>query len=957
MLKYIGALFLVLVVSQSVFAQTNSITVSGRNWFRMDEPIYIHLPSKSKNVEVSATSGSEKWTFSGKSINEAAVFTIVPFVLSSGEWTISTTEATGKINIVAIEPQTPFSFNVYQGSLDDGTPAFYEENMKGDARADKFKGILGINHMMLQNSGNPLTVPVVDLLTRHGIRFSTQYYVAGQHQPEGLGTDWSIPEVVTSSRLRTKLGVHYLRFYKGFTGMHYADEPGLAYGYVKTDGSMEPYQRNVPGPEGAILTPLGIGAQYEEYTKATGKPAPKPFEPQANLESWMDFNRWRLSILGNAFATFTKDVHEIDPQLIGFSQIYAWAYTSDGEYPPLNGLGVDILATHAYTDNSIGLWYPLHETDAMRSGAWNKPLWMMPVWSGMQPHEGDVRALIYGTVARKVEGITWPLDWALDWPEAKEVTEKLLPISGMLTDLKKSRDQVGIFYSKDQSIYSWVKNPKDHFSNRDYVGRVMGAWLMCQAIQTPGTWLVEEELLGKNVPSHKVLLVPNLTYARPEVKDALEKYAQSHLVLLDASSTLEIKGAQKMGFAFSDVWHGYQASAPGGIVGTDAKRFQELILKNLPEFKKAVGAKVSPLVETTEPTLMASEQITSGGRYLWLVNMNHENRDKPLPLTTKVQLPLTNGFYYDVFAGKKLAGNSLDLNLKPGDAMLLMESSKELQKVQLSKPKWTAPFLQVSATIGEKGGSVPTIPVILNITTPDNHTLTYFRSIKNLGDGLGFSEKFGLGSTAHGKYKVSIKNVITGESDALEITIDKTKPKLAQWDQVLKFDEDHLSRMVQKGQKEILVLYGDETEKLLAQEIANSLIKRGRKARVDAAKNQMKDRPIKINIVWLHWTKFQDINQPVVLVGTAKTNSLIDLLAVKMGISPLPVANNFPAPGHGALYWANGVFGLEDDIAVVMASEPIGLAAAGEEFKKLVGGSQSNQSDKKLSSAKSKSQR
>jgi len=199
--------------------------------------------------------------------------------------------------------------------------------------------------------------------------------------------------------------------------------------------------------------------------------------------------------------------------------------------------------------------------------------------------------------------------------------------------------------------------------------------------------------------------------------------------------------------------------------------------------------------------------------------------------------------------------------------------------------------------------------------------------------------------------------VITGESDALEITIDKTKPKLAQWDQVLKFDEDHLSRMVQKGQKEILVLYGDETEKLLAQEIANSLIKRGRKARVDAAKNQMKDRPIKINIVWLHWTKFQDINQPVVLVGTAKTNSLIDLLAVKMGISPLPVANNFPAPGHGALYWANGVFGLEDDIAVVMASEPIGLAAAGEEFKKLVGGSQSNQSDKKLSSAKSKSQR
>ena len=607
--------------------QHNIVSTTGRTVFRTDEAIPLRITAQGGQVNVvfSACSG-RRFEISAPATAGWAYLTVSANTLSAGEWTLEAEDVCATITLVNSFPLTPFTIGVFAGWFEGEQPQFYNlSGISSEERVRAFSEDYGINLIMLQNRGFPLEPHTVDLLLRSGARFTTLNTHAVMHQPDSEHNDWSYEEVQQSLLYRTVHAAQYLRPFGGFCGVHYADEPGLAWGIETPDG-----QTFLSGERTAADSdyqgPLAIAMQREMYKRATGIEAPDWRRPFDDFDAWLDYMRWRTSIIGDAFKRFTYHLHRVDPDLIGYSQIYEWAVVADGCYPLQEAKGVDVLCTHAYCDRQMGFWYPAHETDAMRSGAHDKPLWMLPTWDmGITPPDG-VRACVYSTLARKVEGLLWSHDWAMSWPQAREISERILPISAMLLQAQKMCDEVGIFYSRDAHLHAYAQHVfNSATAGRDYVGKLNSAWLLAMAAHRPASWLLEEELLAGIGKQHRVLIAPALNYVRSEIRAALECYiAGGGLLLLDAAATAEITGAQRLPFAFADYFNGPGAS--DYREWTDRRRFDELIMPYLPAFIEAIHGVVAPLAQCDNPQIMLSRQGADAGAYLWVVNMAQQDR-------------------------------------------------------------------------------------------------------------------------------------------------------------------------------------------------------------------------------------------------------------------------------------------------------------------------------------------
>lgn len=906
---------------------------TGRTVFRLDEPIPLCVPASGTTVEVALTaSGGRRRLASVPAGDGKAFFAVKPFALSPGEWMITAGEWQAVLQVVSATPRTPFTIGVFAGWFEGEQPQFYNlSGVPSEERVRAFRDDYAINLVMLQNRGFPIEPHTIDLVLQSGAQFTTLNTHATMHQPDEEYNDWSDPETIGSLCYRTQHAAQYLRPYGGFVGVHYADEPGLTWGVETPDGRTFLSGEKAVEP-GDYQGPLSIAIQREMYTRATGKPAPDWRHPFEDFDAWMDYMRWRTTILGDVFARFTEVLHAVDPRLLGTSQIYEWAVAGDGCYPPEEAKGVDVLCTHAYCDRQLGFWYCAHETDAMRSGAWDKPLWMLPTWDmGITPPDG-VRASVYSTLARKVEGLLWSHDWMMTWPQAKEITARILPISGMLQHAQKLRDDVGIFYSRDQHLYAYAERVMDSAgAGRDYVGKLNTAWMLTMSAHRPASWLVEEELLAGLAANHRVLLAPALTYARPRIKEALERYiADGGTLILDAASTLEIAGAQHLPFAVGD-WFNGPANMTDYRAWTDQRRYDAFVTPDLEAFMSALAPHVDPVATCDHPQFMLSLQGGDQARYLWVVNMaqldRHDEEGRPRCLTPATgTLTLPGGEYaaYDVFTRRRLDDRTITLELDRGDACIYALLPDAITQVRLETPAWQAPELTLNVNVASEQGVIDaTIPLQIDLSAPDSTTIsTLYRATRH-GE---FSERLQLGASAmSGVWTVTIIELLSGLSATDSFTVTSTEEPWMTVSPVDLLDGECIARALSPAKGEVLVLYGDASARQAAEALATALQARGVAATADAAAGYLSERPTTRHTCNPPGGAPLAIDKQVVLIGDRQSNPLIARLIDDYQLCPSRVSEAYPGTGRALVYWAHGLFGLEYDIVVIYANDTDGL--------------------------------
>lgn len=926
----------------------------GRTVFRLDEPIRLHarLPDLAEDATVT-------WRFTGEGGGKRLAKTLVaggrtgfvvdPYALGLGGWHVSLDElpdAVFALRVVSGVPNTPFVVNLYGGLVpDDGQQLFGgPPPMPTEQRLALWKHTYGINHLMTigRPGGTPPEPRHVDRALLLGASITTQHSVAGQHQPGGTSTDWSDPGVLKACRYEaTHVAQRWPRYVgPAFRGVHYADEPGLTWGLGNEDGTMKAV---FGGEKGFYVGSLTVPLQYELYAKLTGRTPPDWRDPLARYDEWLEFQRFRSTILGDVFARLTRDVKRIDPGLIGYSQVYAWRSVSGGIYPPETAKGLDVLSTHGYAMWTwLGHAYPAHEVDALRSGAWDKPLWYLGPWLGHQAETGGVRAVLYGLLARKVEGITWPIDWMQHWPEAAEVSRRILPVSAALALAAKPREGVALLHSLDQHHRCVAENWKDGaFPDRRYEGRLMSAWWGLMAAGHPANRVVEEELLSGTAKDYRVVVAPGLTHVRPVVREALGAYIRGGgTVLLDADSTLDLPGAQKLPFAFPDGFDPKILPHTGTVRGPNQRlAFDTLVEPHREALRRALRPLVPPLVETDDPHLLLGHHVGGEARYYWIVN-NRTVRDEkrqfvPVPTHATVSIPAGGGTVYDLFAQKPLKEPVVELDLAEGDARLFAVLPRPVAAVALDEPAWDAPYLSVRAAVRDAAGlPLPAVvPLELELTAPDGRRVGRFYRATRGGE---FVERWPLGrAPAAGEYVLRATERMSGRSVVRKVAVvpDRDVALGSAIGPVEVFDASRIADVLQPG-RELLILVGDRPHhEAEARRLAAALAGRKVRARIEPAarydaKDRLDDPRVKGQIFPFFngvYNYAVGIHEDVVLLGGVADNPLMHRLVRKYDLCPWKFADDEPGPGRAVVWWAAAAFGLEHRIVAVAANDAPGL--------------------------------
>ncbi len=856
-----------------------------------------------------------------------------------GAWMLRVAESERGFQVMNGIRNTPFTVGIYGGSIPDETENAFggPGPMPVAERQRLYRDTHGVNLILHTGHwGGPANAGQADRVAGMNARLAAQHIVAGQHQPAGISTSWADPGIVEATRLKVRYQTQRWRRVAGgvLAGIHYADEPGLTWGLMSEDGTKH-FTFSVPA-DAYYTGPFAVPAQYRQYRAETGQMAPDFRYPDRDLDAWMAFMRWRTTILGRVFAQYTEDVHAIDPNYIGFSQVYAWRTTAEGIYPPSAAKGLDVLATHGYGSwTYLGHMNPAHEVDAMRSGAWDKPLWMLGPWLGNQADRGGVPAVIYGLLARKVEGILWPLDWMRFWPESEEVSARILPISGMLYQARKPRDPVGLLHSLDQHLYTNSRHVLDANPGTPYFGHLLTAWWALQAAGHPSTRVVEEDILNGRLSSHKVLVAPHLNWIRPEIRRALEAWIEDGgRLLLDASGRLDLAGAERLPFAFENGLDESLLPRINPVVSANTAVAYERLIEPIVEPLRASLSSVPVAFQSDSPHVLKG--VYDGGRqarYFWAVNQktsaHPEAQMVPEALVATLDFGHHEGVLFDVFARKELPSLLVREHFGPGDGRVYALLPEVPDAPQVQALVSHSGLDLASEVYGRSGRRIRgVIPLEVSVWDPEDELV--FRVWRATDAEGQWRETFPLGQTTQpGRYRIQVLETVSGTSVEAGIDLAARSLQLDQTGAVGLLDRAQIDRFFART-GEVLILFGTVNQEKQARHIAERLRAAGRPARAAAAEDFTEQQ--KIVYDGAHFDFFGGlyntptlINRDVIVLGAETDNESMRRLVEQYHLVPFDLATYGPGTGQALVWWSTAAFGLESMSVAVYARDEAGL--------------------------------
>lgn len=956
--KFLIPTFISIIFATPLIA--NQIRIpSGRTVFFQDEPILLQLtvtnpPATNVTLQATSSANSTPLSTSIDLVNGHGYLQLPATFLTGGklagdprgEWTLTIPGASKTITIMDGIPNTPFSIAIYGGSVhpDEETGFGGIGPMKVSERQKLYRDTYGVN--LIMNTGHwsgPATPQMVDRMAGANVRIAAQHIVAGQHQPGGISTSWADPGIQKATRLKLRYQTQLWRRVAGgaLAAIHYADEPGLTWGAMSEDGTMS-LLFSVPRT-GYYVGPFAVPQQYEAYQQETGKTAPDFRQALSHWEQWKDFMLWRLGVFQKVFAQYTEDVHAIDPNLIGYSQVYAWRAVADGIYPPKMAKGLDVVASHGYgTWTYLGHMYPGHEVDAIRSGAWGKPLWFLGPWKGNQAAEGGVRAVIYGKLARKVEGIIWPLDWMREWPEATEVSQKILPISGALEASTKERDPIGLLHSVDQHIWIISGRVREKHPGRPYYGALLTAWWALQASGYPSTRVAEEDFANGMAREHDVIIAPMLTYVTPQFKQQIEDWIQQGgRFIIDAASTAEIEGAEKLSFEFVN---GFDEAilpriAPDVSANTQLA-YETLIAPILPAFQETLANVPQPF-RASSPHIMKGT--ADGGRdvrYFWAVNQANNKhltlQYDPISLQAKLDFSTHEGVLYDVFAREPLSRLAFETNFIPGDGKLYALLPYAITKPQIVA-KNTPGHIGIAAYFNSPQGNIQgVIPMTIEIRNPANELI--FQGWRATGANGKYREYIPISRTAvPGTYTITVTENLTGLQSDIAVTRDirtTDELKLPISGNIAIIDEANQLRFFAREGR-IKILYGNAEQKAIGESLATQLQTVTQRPITLSAATNYTEKVVVDAFKGAHFDFFgglyntpTGIHEDTIILGNENDNEAMRRLVDEYRLVPFDLNQYGPQSNQAVIWWSNAAFGMENDTIAIYAPDSDSLENA-----------------------------
>ena len=288
--------------------------------------------------------------------------------------------------------------------------------------------------------------------------------------------------------------------------------------------------------------------------------------------------------------------------------------------------------------------------------------------------------------------------------------KKLGPI---FTTMPVTKPPVAMLYSLSQSIHTQAKDRSKNYAHDMPQGKNLPlTYLAGKVIQQQFLVVVDEDILdGTLANDHKAVVLTSIDYLDPQVIKALESFAAGGgLVLLTGDSTVQIKGAVKLGVTprmpdqeAIDKLAEAKKFGEMGPYTTTAKFVQGALL--LSKVIKAELAKkgIKPILECDVPTIAATRQAFGDVEYIFAVNATPDaeakdpkgNPEKNAMKTAKATLVLPDAerTIYDAVRGGRLDRVLVEkgkaetvLSFGPGQMHVLARTTRPIGGVRVYTP-------------------------------------------------------------------------------------------------------------------------------------------------------------------------------------------------------------------------------------------------------------------------------
>jgi len=381
-------------------------------------------------------------------------------------------------------------------------------------------------------------------------------------------------------------------------------------------------------------------------------------EPLRFLADWHRFNCWSM---GDLFRDCRDAIRGIEPGMAVCVEGHNNLGTGGGIYAPLNVPHLDLNTTHHYYgDYGWGPFATSFGCETAQIGLRDKPLWMMGGFNLRS--EAKYRAQVGQALARGCRAFGY-FEWASPrrgedaLPHITPINRYLERFATMFTRLKRTRSQVGVFFSVRNNAFFAAHPPVRFDATPDAKatvkairealarlpgqpklevkhGTIMPKGRYAEACMTAFMALVlsgyeveflgEEDLTPQGLKGKRVLVAPQLAYLSREAREALEEFRKAGgTIVTDQATRLRMEGWRTLPLRF-------EACIP-------EKRYEQRTREDEAEFERArkalveaVGRVVRPRLEGLAPGMVYGWHEGGEARYLVVSNASHKRGEKGL---------------------------------------------------------------------------------------------------------------------------------------------------------------------------------------------------------------------------------------------------------------------------------------------------------------------------------------
>jgi len=769
-----------------------------------------------------------------------------------------------------------------------------------------------------------------------------------------------------------------LRTWGNAIGAHLHDEPGLTWNKHPRTGQFTAY--DIPAQRAAYQRVYGAEPIWYDQVDVNN--------PQS-LEAWLKISDFKLGFMEALWRQARYAVEKMKPGFLSVTQSqYGWNAIADGHYFNV-ARSMPVICGHGgYDDYGLRSLNPLWYLDFALPRQRHKPTWYLPEWFNMTSE--NFRLQHYACFATGIQGLCTPP--MAPWDAARqqctdgivEANKVFLALGTIFARPAITRAEVAILYSKSASHYAMGRDKT--MRDDEQWEKLALAYLATKMTQYPATVVLDEDIVdGTLAANHRAVILTAVHYLDPAVKAGLEGFAAAGgLVLVTDDCTVQVPGAARLGAANRRYFH--EATQKVNQIQDNkekqAARNRLLALASVAQAAQPVaaalkaalrGRDVQPAFETDAPGLAAARQTRGEIDYVFAINFT-PHLGEPMPLKAveaSIALPSEGRAVYDAVRGGPVAeigaGGKGRFRFGAGQMRVFALAARPIAGVQVARPVVSADFsrdvdpisVQFAAMLLDAKGGVLAGAAPMQVRLLDPLGEVRYDLYRAAEQGvLKLSLPLAANDPA-GTWKVVVRDLLNNTEGAN--TFDYRPAAVCgaaagATRRALMFAPDRktIYELFQSHKTFTIVKGGGDDVAAAAERLARILkpydVHCTIVAAADVKARDLSEEEAKT------WTSYAgraggplangyDLPGPAVLIGNAKNNPLIEVVA-KAGkwhpsmpsLMPMDPTQFVPGPGRAMIGWHLYPLGRRLETVTLLANDAAGLDEAVGTLLEIVAG-------------------